>query len=213
MNVLVYSAVFGGYDQPKTHVSQNVQAEYRRFSEENDLFLPDHMRELHPRLLAKYYKMQPYVMPDYAEYDYVVWIDGSGALLAPDSLRTLIGCCGKGYTVFKHPERDCIYDEAAFCRDYEKYRTQPILQQVDAYRRAGYPAHNGLYACGLIVRDTRKDYKALDSAWLQENLRWSYQDQLSFPYLLWKLGIQVDVIDLPLNGNGYVSFTRDQWTK
>jgi len=213
MKALVYTAVFGGYDAPKTHVPQSIQVDYVYFNEAHCPYLPAHIRDLHPRLIAKYFKLQPYVMPAYRNYDYVVWIDGSGTLLSPDSLTALISYCKSGYAVFRHPNRDCIYDEADFCKDFEKYRSQPIEQQVDAYRRDGYPPHNGLYACGVIVRDTKKDFTSVDSDWLTENLKWSYQDQLSFPYILWKRGMEVDVIALDLIHNDYVSFIREDWTK
>ena len=44
--------------------------------------------------------------------------------------------------------------------------------------------------------------------WLRENRRWSYQDQLSLPYLLWKLDIEPAVIPYPLWGNGLFDFVE-----
>jgi len=211
--VLVYTAVFGRYDARKIHVPQTTPTEYAYFDDDFNPYLPSELRDMHPRLKAKYYKLQPYAIPNYHEFDYVIWIDGSGTFISPRSVETLVGYCRQGYAVFRHPARDCIYDEVEFCQDFEKYRQQPLAQQVASYRQEGYPPHNGLYACGLIVRDTRKDFTALDADWLAENLRWSYQDQLSFPYVLWKLGRTVDVIDLDLVHNDYVTFLRDDWTR
>jgi hypothetical protein len=213
MRVLVYTAIFGNYDQPKTHAPQNICADYLFFDEENSASLPGFWQDKHPRYKAKYYKLQPYTLNDYQGYDYVVWIDGSGTLLAPNSLEELIKYCKKGYAVFRHPDRNCIYEEVFFCKEFPKYKDQPLQDQVDAYRKEGYPRHNGLYACGFIIRDTQKDFIQLDKYWLNENLQWSYQDQLSFPYILWKYNMGIDVIDLNLAKNAYVKFERENWMK
>jgi hypothetical protein len=204
MRVLAYTAVFGGHDAPKSHVAQNISVDYDYFSEADCRYLPEQVRALPDRLIAKYYKVWPYAMPKYGEYDYVVWIDGSVMLRLPDSLETLIGYCQRGYALFKHPERDCMYDEADVCMSLEKCRDQPIRQQMDAYRADGYPARHGLYECSIIVREPRSDYRRLDAAWLAEIYKWSNRDQLSFPYILWKSGIEVDVIDMNIWHNDYI---------
>jgi TOD1/MUCI70, glycosyltransferase-like domain len=213
MKVLVYTAVFGNYDKPKIHAPQNIHIDYLSFHEENSVDLPSFLQNKHPRYKAKYYKLHPYILNDYERYDYVIWLDGSGTFLAPNSVEELIKYCNKGYAVFRHPDRNCIYEEWAFCKEFQKYKDQPLLDQVDAYRKEGYPRYNGLYACGVIIRDTRKDFTQLDNYWMKENLQWSYQDQLSFPYILWKYGISIDVIDLSLVENAYVKFQRGDWTR
>lgn len=213
MKVLVYTAVFGKYDRPKVHAQQNIQIEYMLFNEENSVRLPKALQNRHPRYTAKYYKLHPYFIDQYHHYDYVVWIDGSGTLLAPNSLEELIKSCKKGYAVCRHPDRNCIYEEYAFCKDFEKYQHQPMQEQVDAYRKEGYPRYNGLYAGGFIIRDTKKDFTQLDTYWLEENLKWSYQDQLSLPYVLWKHSIAIDVIEINLIENPYLNFYRENWTR
>ena len=43
---------------------------------------------------------------------------------------------------------------------------------------------------GLLVRDNENDLiRTMNEMWMEENLRWTYQDQISLPYVLWKLGI------------------------
>jgi hypothetical protein len=41
---------------------------------------------------------------------------------------------------------------------------------------------------------TNKDVQKLGELWHQQNLTWSYQDQVSFPYCLWKTGFTPDVL-------------------
>jgi hypothetical protein len=100
--------------------------------------------------------------------------------------------------MFDHPERNCIYDEALFSASMPKYRKQPLMGQVESYQAEGYPAGNGLMAAGLIVRDARRnDLSSINEMWWQENLLWTFQDQLSLPVVLWRLGHHCE----PIQGN------------
>jgi hypothetical protein len=79
-----------------------------------------------------------------------------------------------------------------------KYHGLPVIPQVEAYRSA-VPMHAGLYACGVIVR--REPSERLNRAhelWWQENIKWTYQDQLSLPYVLRQIG---DCEPLPIPGH------------
>src|SRR5437879_1575817 len=79
-----------------------------------------------------------------------------------------------------------IYAEAEFSKTMPKYFDQPIAEQIESYRAEGYPARMGLIATGLIARSTAADLSAIEEMWWDENLRWSYQDQLSLPVVLWR---------------------------
>ena len=104
--------------------------------------------------------------------------------------------------MFIHPERDCIYDEADFCCDWPLYKSYPLKEQVAYYKNQGFPDNAGLMACGVIVRDmSNPKIKSIEKQWWQENIKWSYQDQLSLPYLLWKNNQSYDQIDLNLWDN------------
>lgn len=142
-----------------------------------------------PRLAAKLPRCLP---EDFTDCDASVWMDGSAhvrdgrfAALA----RELLG--QHQLVLWDHPEdRDCLYQEAAHCWDWPKYAAEPLRDQVRAYRDAGMPEHFGLWATGCIARRHTPEMRALGEAWLEENRRWSIQDQVSLPYLLWKLRIE-----------------------
>ena len=141
-------------------------------------------------------------------YDFCIWIDGSIRILRSDFAEYLISKLGTfGIGMLRHPDRDCIFDEAFVSLDevnMPKYLGLPLSDQVEHYRRQGYPEHNGLLAAGVIVRDLRAPrLEAINGHWWEENLRWSYQDQLSLPYVLWKNGYGVDEIPINLWQNEY----------
>jgi hypothetical protein len=176
---------------------------------------------LSDRMRAKYFKVQshrvfPGGRPAWNEarrwrlrpYDYLIWIDGSIRIISPDFAGRLIGEIEHSMAMVVHPDRDCICDEATETIAWGKYPPGPITEQVEAYRREGYPAHNGLIAGGVIARKTRAPHAArINEAWWAEQQRWTDQDQLSLPVVLWRLGTRVDVINLPLWTSGY--FVRE----
>jgi hypothetical protein len=194
----IYTAIFGNYDRlsdfPKT--GENADVDRICFSDDPALAHPQwEVRVVsppfhHPRLAAKYYKALPHrVLP---EYDETVWVDASFRVRSESFVREVFGYLGQAHiALFLHPERGCIYDEAEFCKKMPKYVDQRVLEQVAHYRAQGFPAGAGLFAGGVIARTTHDpEIRRLNELWLEENVRWTYQDQLSLPYLLWSLGIE-----------------------
>ena len=158
---------------------------------------------LHPRLQAKRFKLASHeIFPRgrlawrYAplshrpRFDLSVWVDGSVQITSPRFVGDMRDRLGAGdWAMFAHPERDCIYDEAQVSVGLRKYRDLPILSQVASYRTT-VPPHGGLNASGIIVRREPAPSRlvAVHAAWWAENVTWTYQDQLSLPYALRRLG-------------------------
>lgn len=141
-----------------------------------------------PRLAAKAAKCRP---DRFTECEASVWMDGSWhvrdgryAALARELLER------HELVLWRHPEdRDCLYAEAAHCRDWPKYRDQPLDDQVAAYRAEGVPEHLGLWALTSMARRHTEGMRALGDAWCAEIRRWTIQDQVSFPVVLWRSGV------------------------
>lgn len=156
----------------------------------------------HPRLAAK----RPKARPDlYTDCDASLWMDGSihvrdGAFIA--HVRTLLG--EHELVLTEHPEeRDCLFQEAQHCGDWPKYRDEPLPAQVAAYRAAGMPEQFGLWAAGTIARRHSDRMGAFGDAWLAEMERWSIQDQVSLPYLLWRDRLEFSTFGLDQLDNRY----------
>lgn len=142
---------------------------------------------------AKMYKMLPHVYFPNAEYS--LWMDGNLRLLVP--LDQLIDKYLKNHDIafFKHPLRDCIYDEAQVCRELLLDDVFIMELQMKRYREQGYPEHNGLIDGSVILRRHTKKVKEFCTAWNLEISRFSRRDQLSFNYLAWKLGLEYEVME------------------
>jgi len=193
--IAVYTAIFGGYDHLKPQ-PETPGVEYICFTDDPSLEAPpwtvrvEPSRYPHPRMAAKHYKLFPHrVLP---RHPLTVWIDGSVAIKRPDFPTAFVSHVNEsGMALFPHPERDCIYDEADVSITMPKYRGLPILEQVAHYRAKGYPPKNGLWACTVMARDSSsRRLRGLHRRWMRHNRRWSYQDQISLPFLLWRMGME-----------------------
>ena len=141
----------------------------------------------HPRLAAKRPKMMPWL---YTDCDAAVWIDASFEILTPEFYDWCVQHLERDdFVVWAHPEgRVDFADEAAVCMDWPKYRDFDIRGQVQSYLADGMPRGWGLFACGVIGYRFTPAVRALGASWYAEQERWSIQDQVSLPYLLWRSG-------------------------
>jgi O-antigen biosynthesis protein len=186
----IITAVYGAYDPlrplPEGHgfdvavcVTDNPELSADGWT---TLFVP---RNDNPRLSAKHPKMLPF---DFVDADVSVWLDASAQVVNTgfrDWCADVVD--GHDLVAWSHPEdRSCLYQEADYCWSWPKYRHMPLREQVAHYRSDGMPALFGLWACGTMVWANTQGARDFGRAWLDENVRWSTQDQVSFAYLLWK---------------------------
>lgn len=221
MRICIYSAIFGGFDDLKPPLPQSLDCDFLCFTDSSALprgegwqVIRSRRRPaLHPRLRAKYFKLMSHLVFPHGRlawryaplaasldrrqrYDAVIWIDGSVQIKSPRFAEELVAHVGvSDWAMFVHPDRGCINDEAELSLTMAKYRGLPIRARIEAYRREGYPAKAGLSATGIIARRAASPKLAtINAAWWVENCRWTYQDQLSLPVVLWRLGAGCDPI-------------------
>ena len=89
---------------------------------------------------------------------------------------------------FKHPDRDCLYAEAAFCAMHGKDKRAVLEAQMKRYQKAGMPKRWGLAETRVVIRRNTQRIRELGEAWWTEIEQGSLRDQVSFPYVCWKHG-------------------------
>jgi len=100
--------------------------------------------------------------------------------------------------VYWHPEaRDCVYQEAKEVVQQRKAGSAAVAALMAKYRDLGYPEHNGLSACYVLVRRHTPRIIEFNKVWWQEYSTGPKRDQLSFDFVRWNLGLEV--IHLPGN--------------
>jgi len=211
MKAIIYTAIFGGYDEPKKHSPQDMSCDFLLFTDKNLRQRIGDWRvirvatdaNMHPRMQAKYFKLMSHEIfprgrlslryvwhhPELwlsRRYDVCIWLDGGLMIKSPRFVHDMVRALdGAEWALFNHPDRDCIYEEAEVSLTMRKYQSLPINQQVASYRES-VPPHGGLYACGIIVRaePSSSEMQRLNRAWWDENVKWTYQDQLSLPFIM-----------------------------
>ena len=191
----VITAIYGGYDSLKPALAQeDLDAEWVLVTD--DPGIPDgHLGwrvvcrprpGVHPCRAAKAPKFRPW---EFADAPASVWLDASFRVVSRRFAADLVSAANP-VAQFPHPWNDCLYKEAADSAGFpQQYGGEPIAGQAEHYRQAGHPEHWGLWAAGVIARRHTPDVMRLGYAWSDEVARWSFQDQVSEPYVLRNLGL------------------------
>jgi hypothetical protein len=203
--VAIYTSIFGGYDllkpQPQYPDVTYICATDNRCERAagwHTVFLA--ATEEHPRIQAKRFKCMPQLLLGKDDFDYSIWIDGSIVLLAPDFVERCLGALKTNpVALIPHPGWNCIYDEAQTSGATSKYKDERVEEQARHYRLLGFPPKRGLAAGGVVVRKNGDALtEKLGETWFLENQLWSYQDQISLPYVLWKQNTWFDPLPFDL---------------
>jgi len=97
------------------------------------------------------------------------------------------------FLLMKHSCRHCAYREARRCIKVKKGDGNIIMKQAVQYKKEGFPKKFGLYACGIMVRKNTEEVADFMKLWHDEIVKYTYRDQISLPYILWKNPINIDV--------------------
>jgi hypothetical protein len=215
MKLCVYTAIFGGYTELKkpyipiiSDPRDATEVTLTCFTDNPDLapngweIQARPQTFFHPRMDSKWFRMNPHI--ELSEFDVTIWVDASFQL---GDIRSFVEEClaamrsetpdDYGSALFVDPECSDIYQEAEYSLQVwpNKYRDQPMREQVAHYREAGLPSPHRMYAGGIHVRDNRIAWThRMNLLWFAECVKWSYQDQLSLPFVLWKIGKPCTVI-------------------
>lgn len=145
-----------------------------------------------PRRNSRIHKL---LIDKYVDTKYSIWIDGNITLLTPP--EELIEKHLKDYdiAVYRHPTRNCLYQEAMTCAKLNLDDPEIIIEQAVAYENSGFAKDKGLGECNIIFRRHTDKVKAFNEAWFSHYTRYSRRDQISFPYALDQVGLRVNLID------------------
>ena len=142
----------------------------------------------HPRLSAKRPRCLPW---EYVDDDTVLWLDGS--FIVADGAAQIVDqhLADGDLVLWRHPSgRIDAYEEAEFSAPLPKYRDEPLREQCKTYHLAGLPTGSGLWETGMLARRRTRLIEDMGRMWLNEIHRHTIQDQVSLPYVLWRLGIE-----------------------
>jgi hypothetical protein len=185
--LVVYTAIFDGYDKLAPVPDRHDAVDYVCFSDRN-FACPDpwEVRALDfhhtsPRRLARYAKLHPHRY--FQNYEWSLWIDGRiGLLINPLELLEPLERQGD-FFAFHHPERSTPYTEAEEVKRLQLDEEARVDRQMERYRQQGFPLDGRLHETGVLLRRHMSDRVIAQSRiWWSEIEGDSARDQLSVDY-------------------------------
>jgi hypothetical protein len=241
-NVAIITAIYGDYDNLKdpnidyiekvdwycftdnNNIKSNfwkiINTPYHLNSNTNDNYKNSYSnikdKKTYNMMCAKYYKMKNHEIDILNKYDYIVWIDGS-IILRKNFIENVSNNILKKdieLANFKHSVRNNIKDETNVSIEMEKYKTQGVDKQYNHYIANGFDDSVGLFENTIIIRKKTDRTNDIFDTWWLHNLIYSYQDQISYPYVLWEKNFLPDFIinENVFNNNNY-SFVDFKYMK
>ena len=220
--IVVYTAIFGKYDELPNNKFISKDADYICFSDhpiESDLWnvvLVDPIYEDSTRNSRKYKALPHRYLPN---YEYSIWVDGNMQMIGDFS--NLLN--DKAFRTYDHMQcfdkRNCIYEEADFIlylgqqnntqspeRGIRNWKDNPFIiqDQIARYKSLGFPKDFGLAETSVVIRKHNdKKCISLDEDWWTEMKYGSKRDQLSLNFVSWKNNLAIDYIPGDVRNNEY----------
>ena len=192
--VIIYTCITGSYDELWAPTVVDPGVIYLCFTDFKMTAVPPWQiidisyLKLDAKDRNRYVKMYPHrFLP---KHDISLYVDGSVKIVG--NVRELaLTATGQREDIFlyDHPQRNCVYDEAAACAHFAHDWIWRISIQMRRYRRLGYPFNHGLFEAGVIIRRDSEQVRRMMDAWWSEYLIGAKRDQLSLPFVAWTLGV------------------------
>ncbi len=193
--MIVYTAIYGGYDLPKPTKMHKDVVEWRLYTDDPETYAPgwtviiEAREAAHARMRAKWRKCHPPTDTDTSLY-----LDGSIRLrdvgLIEAALKALRSA---DWAMYPHPERTQLHEEVMVSCTMPKYRGlgSRMALQASKYAVEADDRPLGLWAGGILARRHTQTVLKASAAWYTECEQWTYQDQLSLPIVLERHAIDV----------------------
>ena len=206
IRIAIYSNYFGKHEPLNTSsMGKWVNVDKFIFTTDPDLqypgaevvVLPDDGKD--PKIQTRRFKINPHQY--FSEYDWVIQIDNRASVrVHPVEIIAKIREWEKdsnwaGRYLFRHPERDCAYDEAKACVEtgvLSEHKEREIAAFFESQR---FPRNNGLFVNTMMVQkmgDVAAD--RFNETWYDLVQTLCYRDQVSLSYALWKSGYRPRIL-------------------
>lgn len=192
--IVFYTCVTGAYDEWRGLDQPAADAAYVYFSDRltagrKDGWeirpIPDFARQRNGKDTARFVKMHPHLL--LPEHSASVYVDGNVFPTPAASAHCQQVAAEHVLSIYRHPFRDCLFDEAQECERLGLVYAGEIARRLGQYRTTGYPAHAGLLENNVMIRQHHNAALVrLMALWWREHEAGVTRDQLSLPYLLWR---------------------------
>lgn len=193
---VVYTCITGDYDEPIIHKFINPDYDYVCFTDnKNPIKSKKSPWQIRPLAYdksdnirnARWHKTHPHIL--FPEYEISLYVDAKIDILT-SRFFTEFENSDRGLMTMTHPKRNCIFQEYDAVLKYNLDTISSVNRTRKFLESEKMPKDFGLAETGLMFRRHNKpEIIALDEDWWNMVKNYSYRDQLSFTYILWKNGI------------------------
>lgn len=192
-SIVVYTAIFGGYDQLREPRQRASGVQYICYTDNPNLKSDAWQIRLcqptgDPWLQAKRFKILAH---EALNCDISLWIDGRIGL---HDLNGSIEHFNAELSLRRHPQRSCIYAEATHCKRVRRGDPERIDAAVARYASEGHPANYGLWMGGVVLRKHTPSVEAFNREWWRELVAGTSRDQIILPVLLRRHGLSFQTL-------------------
>ena len=114
-----------------------------------------------------------------------LYVDGSIEIIG--NLNNFVQGIRSDFSLWKHPSRDCIFQEADAVVAVRGQDRERVDEQMVRYE--AIPRNYGLGQTGVLYRDFSVEWvRAVSYMWWREIVQGVNRDQLSLSYLMWLSG-------------------------
>ena len=200
--IAVYTSLFGAYDilrEPMLH-PENIDYYVltdQMIPEESawrpiDISVIPESCHGDPVLCNRWCKMHPHLL--FKDYQYSVYID-SNIWVFSDLTPLTARLDTFPVAMFRHKNRDCVYDEIRRCIKRKKGTRSSLRSHRKLVRSHGVPKGWGLLEASVIARKhSDPECVSLMDAWWDAFTKNSRRDQISLIDCLWLKGIEPSVV-------------------
>lgn len=200
--IAVYTCIIGSYDIPIDPVYISKRCDYYIITDQD---IPNNsvwkkidinkfkINNLNNNEINRFIKLHPHLI--FQEYNYSIYLDGNVKIIS--DLSPMVSQLGKkSIGLHIHSFRNCAYKEGKSFKFNKRLNSfYPIVKkQLEQYKKEGFPSEYSLYENTIIVRNhSRKDCILIMETWWEQLKKYSFRDQISLPYVIWKLNMKEEV--------------------
>ena len=143
--------------------------------------------------MTRYFKLFPHLF--FKDYELSIYIDAS-YIICGDLDDLLLKTLNPSFDLYfiQHPSRNNISQEFPAVLEIKKDTQASVNIVKERYIKEKFPDKLGLTVnCIIIRRHNQKNVIKLMEIWWKEIKNYSYRDQLSLNYAIWKLNFKIKI--------------------
>ena len=206
-DVTIYTVLIGDYDTIKPPLNYNKKYKHICFSDKErnipgwEVITQKYDLDINDTKRSRYEKILPHHK---IESEYSIYHDANRRLLIDPISLLEKHLSDLDIAMYKHPHRNCIYDEANAIIRMKKDKKSNVLIHMNRYRKLGFPTNYGLHAGGVILRRNSAELYKFEKCWFDEYyIHSTTRDQLSLDFARWITKIKIETIEGNYFHNSY----------